>query len=335
MAVSIVDVAELAGVGKSTVSRVLTGDPRVRPSTRARVEQAVRELGYVPNALARGLASGRTQTIGLVVFELHNPFFGLLAHSVELAAREQGYHVLISSSHENAVRQQEVLNVLAERRVDGLLIVPVDSSDTSWIPTLQHRGCRVVLVNTAAGGNIVSSVGVDDVRGAYLAVSHLLSLGHRRVAFLAHPVGHDRRLLGYRKAHTKRKIRVDKALLELQLQDAEPDTMHAAISRLLAMDDPPTAIFTLNDELAIATMQALSQHGMVIPDDISVVGYDDIPVAARLTPPLTTVAQPAEDQGRPATDLLLRSIKDSTLAIEHIVLQPRLVVRQTTAAPRP
>ncbi len=337
MSVSIIDVARRAGVSKSTVSRVLTNADSVRPHTRARIEAAMRDLGYRPNALARGLVHGRTHTLGLVVFDLLNPFFGLLTRGVEEAAQERGYNVLIGDSAGSVVRQRACLAMLAERRVDGLLVAPFGARDEE-LAGIQAAGLRTVLVNSTIDDDAaLSSVGVDNARGGYLAAHHLLALGHRRVGFLgdAHTVESCReRLSGYRRAHQDAGIPDDPWLVVEDLDGME--AVRLAVQRLLALPRPPTAICAVNDQFAIATLQALSLLGRRVPDDVALVGYDDIPVAAWLSVPLTTVAQPKEEQGRLAAGLLIDEVERPDTPVQRVVLQPRLVVRQSCGAlPRP
>ncbi len=335
MSASIMDVARRAGVSKSTVSRVLTDDVAVRPGTRLKVKEAMGAMGYHPNALARGLVHGRTHTLGLIVPDLLNPFFGLLARGVETAALARGYNVLISDSAANAARQHACLDLLAERRVDGVLIAPFGGEDDAFA-AIRAAGLRGVLVNSTAGDPALSSVGADNVQGGYLAVAHLLARGHRRIGFLgdAHTVESCReRLVGYRRAHREAAVADDPAVVVEDLAGME--AVHAAVRRLLALPRPPTAIFTVNDQFAIACLQALSLLGRRVPEDIALVGYDDIPVAAWLSVPLTTMAQPKEEQGRLAADLLIDHIETADTPVQRIILQPRLVVRRSSDASRP
>lgn len=332
--VSIADVARRAGVGTGTVSRVLSGHPNVRPATRAKVMLAIRELEYRPNALAQGLARGRTRTLGLVVFGLHNPFFGLLTHGVEAAARARGYNVLIADSAGSVEQQQQCIDMLIDRRVDGVIITPIHSEERE-LAAIRASGVRAVLLNSAAGDESVSSVGGDNARGGYLAARHLLDLGHRRIAFLGHLhsiAGCRERLDGYMRAFGEVGAAADAELVVEDLidMDAVRDTVH----RLLDLAQPPSAIMTINDEYAIAVLQALAERGRRVPDDIALVGYDDIPVAAWLTSPLTTVAQAKEEQGRLAANLLIDQIENPAVPAQRIMLSPRLIVRQSCGATR-
>jgi len=336
---SIVDVALRARVSKSTVSRVVTGHPSVRPETQRRVREAIDALGYQPNALARSLLNGRSRTIGLIVYQLHNPYFGLLAHGVEATARARGYHVLIADSGDSVAQGQECLAMFAERRVDGVLLAPTHLEEE--LATVRRAGLRSVLFNAASGETLdsgdgmISFVGADDVRGGYLATRHLLDLGHRRVAFLGNrpgiPACRDR-LRGYRQAHAVLDLGTFPELIVEDVLDLHGAV--AAVQRLLDLPEPPTAIFAINDEFAIATLQALTMRGCRVPDDVALVGFDDIPVAAWLGVPLTTVAAPVEEFGRIATNLLIDQIEDPRRPAQRVLIDLRLVVRRSCGAAR-
>jgi len=331
--VSIVEVAERAGVGKSTVSRVLTGHPDVRPETRARIEVAMREMGYRPNGVARAFVTGRTHMVGLILLNLHNPFFALLAQGAEIAARARGYNVLIMDSSDSITQQQDCLAMLAERRVDGILIVPLHPEHDA-LDALRRAGMKMVLLNAIDGDDAIPSVSTDNVRGGRLATQHLLGLGHRRIAYVGHRrtmAGSQERLYGYRLAHTEGTVTLDPALVIEDIPGLE--AVRGALHQLLDLPDPPTALFMVNDEFAMAALQALAERGLRVPDDIALVGHDDIPVAAWLTVPLTTVAQPIEEKGRIAANVLIDQIEQPTLPVQHVVLQPHLVVRQSCGAP--
>jgi LacI family transcriptional regulator len=331
--VSIVDVARASGVSTSTVSRILTKHPRVRPSTRLRVETAIRELGYRPNALARSLLSGRTYTLGLVTYGLHNPFFGLLAYGVEVAARARGYSLLVGDS-EDIAQQAECLTMFADRRVDGVLVAPLQDP-AEELAVLRGADIKVVLLTCTAGEVPVSSVGVDDVRASKEATLHLLSLGHRRIGFLGTRrmiPGVRERLHGFHLAHQQIGVDVDADLVIQDLGDM--NAVHAAIGQLLDLSVPPTAILAVNDEFAIVVLQEMHRRNRRVPEDIALVGFDDIPVAAWLGVPLTTVAQPIEGIGRIAANLLIDQIEQPGAPVQHILLDAHLVVRQSCGGSR-
>lgn len=327
------DVARQAGVSKSTVSRVLTGHPRVQKETRERVEQAIQALGYRPNALARGLARGRTYTLGLVLFALQNPFFGLVAQGAEMAARARGYHMLITTNGTlDREQQQACLGMLAERRVDGILIAPLQTEEQDLVE-IQKIGVRTVLLDTTDGRGILSSVGGDNVQGGYLATKHLLDLGHRRIGVLSHLSSLSsvrQRLQGYCQAHVEKGVNIDTQLIMRDLSNMH--MVREAVHHLLNLPEPPTALFAINDDYAIAALQTLALREYWVPEDIALMGYDDLPIASWLTVPLTTVNQPKEEMGRIATDLLIDQIEHPELPVRHIILPPHLVVRRSCGA---
>jgi len=332
---SIFDVAKAAGVGTSTVSRVLNGHPSVRPATSLRVREAMQTLGYRPNAMARGLVAGRSHTLGLALYALHNPFFGLLAEGIATAARARGYDVLITLSDES--HRGEMLTTLVERRVDGVFLAPIHLEDE--LAEIRKAGMKAVVLSTAdregvgTADRLISFVGTDNVRGGYLATRHLIDLGHRRISFLGYDrnnlAGRDR-LQGYMHAHQDRNIALDPALILQDLLSMED--ARGAARRLLIAPQPPTAIFAVNDEFAIAAFQATTDLGRRVPDEVALVGFDDIPFAACLPVPLTTVALPIAEIGRVATNLLIDQIEHPDHPAQHVMIQSELIVRGSCGA---
>jgi len=319
------------------VSRVLNGHVSVRAATRVRVEAAVQQLGYRPSALARGLVNGRSHTLGFAVYALHNPTLGLLAHGVASAAHLRGYDVIIVDSFGDADSRGERIAKLVERRVDGLLLAPTRLEEE--LSTIRRTGIKTVVFDTAPEGYtddddpLVSFVGTDNARGGHVATHHLLELGHRRIGFLGYPhtiQGSKDRLQGYRRAHDEHGIQVDPALVVEDLHDME--AARAATCQLMENGRPPTAIFAVNDELAIAALQALTWRGSHVPDDVALVGFDDTPLAAWLTVPLTTIAMPIAEIGRIATNLLIDQIEHPAAPAQRVVVPSRLIVRESCGA---
>jgi LacI family transcriptional regulator len=294
----------------------------------------IRETGYRPNALARGLLNGRTHTLGLVTYGLHNPYFGLLAYSVEVAARARGYNLLVGDSEDIVAQQEECLTMFADRRVDGVLVAPIQDP-AKELAVLRSAGIKVVLLTAAPGDLRISSVSVDSVRASKEATLHLLSLGHRRIGFLGHrhmlPAVQDR-VHGFHLAHQQVGISVDPDLVIQELVNL--GAVQAAVGRLLELSAPPTAILAVNDEYAIAALQELQRRNRRVPDDIGLVGFDDIPIAALLSVPLTTVSLPAQDFGRVAANLLIDQIEQPDAPVQRIVIDAHLVVRQSCGAHR-
>lgn len=331
MAAKIKDVAAHAGVSVGTVSNVLNGRATV-PGTIDRVRAAIDALGYVRNDAARQLRAGRSRSIAMVVLDVGNPFFAAVARGAEARAAEDGYVVLLGSSGQDAARETAYLDQFREQRVAGALITPTDA-DRRGAQRLQESGIPVVLVDEPAGEDDVSSVWVDDVEGGYLAVSHLLSQGRRRIAVVAGPSATRQvadRLTGARRAVQE----VPGATLEI----IEADEMTVLAGRavgeqLRGTPERPDAVFATNDLLAVGLLQALTLLGDVrVPEDIALIGYDDIDFAAAAVVPLSSIRQPATALGYTAVDLLLRQLDNELAPSEREVrFQPELVVRSSTS----
>jgi LacI family transcriptional regulator len=319
------DVAAAAEVSLMTVSRVVNGEPGVLPETAARVERAIRRLGYQRNDMARQLRSkGQlTHTIGLLVDDLANPFFATLASAVEDAARIRKYVVLIGSSNDNLRREREVISAFCARRVDGLIVVPAAGSHR-FLRDQLAAGVKVVCVDRPAEGLRVDTVVVDNRNGAYGAVRHLLERGHRRIGYLG-----DRddiwtvqeRYEGFVEALAGERLAPDPALIRQGLQSrAEAASVAAALTEL---PDPPTALFASNDLMTMGAIDGL--HGRA--ESIALVGFDEFSLADKLTPRVTVVAQDPAAIGATAAQLLFARIGGDTSPPRDVVLLTRLVAR--------
>jgi LacI family transcriptional regulator len=333
MAANIRDVAALAGVSVGTVSNVLNHRDKVTPDVAARVRDAIAELGYVRNDAARQLRAGRSRSIGLVVPDIGNPFFAEVARGAERRAAEDGMAVLIVTSDGDPAREESSLELFLEQRVHGVLITPA-GDDLAALSRLVDAGMPVILVDREAGDSPLVSVAVDDTEGGRLAASHLLALGRRRLAFIAGPRSTRQvadRLEGARRAVAE----VPGATLEVLDQPGLTVLHGRAAGQALRDRTPaerPDAVFAANDLLAVGVLQALSMLSDVrVPDDIALIGYDDIDFAAAAVVPLSSVRQPAATMGYAAVDLLLTSETDAAQQ-RSIRYQPELVSRQSTVA---
>jgi LacI family transcriptional regulator len=344
MAAGMKDVASLAGVAVGTVSNVLNHPDLVRPLTRARVEAAMEQLGFIPNGSARQLRAGRSRCLGLVVLDVTNPFFTEVARGVEDYAQAAGYAVILCNSDEADDKERRYLRVLEEQRVRGILITPVHGRAPE-LRRIRERGTPVVLLDRPGSAG-QCSVAVDDRRGGEIAVSHLLALGHRRIALVNGPVAirqcADRRR-GALRAVERAGLDPVAVLIEVTVPAMNARAGAAAADELLgpglASRGPrPTAVFCTNDMLALGLLRRLGQAGVAVPGDLAVVGYDDIEFAADAAVPLTSVRQPKYQLGRAAAELLLDEA-DRPDQHEHrrIVFKPELVARasSTAAASRP
>ncbi|MBU4465571.1 MAG: LacI family transcriptional regulator [Actinobacteria bacterium] len=332
MSVSVKDVAAAASVSVGTVSNVLNQPAKVSPETVERVQRAIAELGYVRNDAARQLRAGRSRSIGLVVLDVRNPFFTDVARGAESRAAEEGLSVLLGNSDETAHREDSYLDLFREQRVNGVLITPT-SDDLSHLERLRDGGTPVILVDREAPDGSFSSVAVDDVEGGYLAASHLASLGRRRLAYLAGPLGIAQvadRLEGARRAVAEH---VGATLEVIEMPALSVLQGRAAGVAIIARppEERPDAIFAANDLLAVGVLQAFAMMSEVrVPDDIALIGYDDIDFAAAAVVPLSSIRQPASEIGSAAVDLLLRELADASGSPDHVRFRPELVIRAST-----
>ena len=338
MAAGMKDVASLAGVAVGTVSNVLNHPDLVRPLTRARVEAAMEELGFIPNGSARQLRAGRSRCLGLVVLDVTNPFFTEVARGVEDYAQAAGYAVILCNSDEAHDKERRYLRVLEEQRVRGILITPVHGRSPE-LRRIRDRGTPVVLLDRP-GSPGQCSVAVDDRRGGEIAVAYLLELGHQSIALVNGPTAirqcADRRWGAYR-AVEHAGLDPSKVLTEVPVPAMNPRGGAAAADDLLRgahnAQNKPTAVFCANDMLALGLLRGLGQAGVSVPGDLAVVGYDDIEFAADAAVPLTSVRQPKYQLGRAAAELLLDEA-DRPDEHEHrrIVFTPELVVRASSGS---
>jgi len=328
--VGIREVARHAGVSNATVSNVLNRPGVVAPATRQRVLAAIEELGFVRNESARQLRAGSSRVIAYVVLDAANPFFTDVARGVEDAARKAGLALFLCNSASDDGREREYLELLHEQRVEGILITPVDAE------RLTDRGTPVVLVDRESNGTYCS-VAVDDVLGGELAVTHLIENGHRRIAMIGGPLSiqqvRDRRE-GAMRALANAGLPAD-ALTFLETRSLQVAEGRGAGERLVGLPAArrPTAAFCANDLLALGLLQSMTQQGLKVPDDLAVVGYDDIEFAAAAAVPLTSVRQPREQLGRTAATLLLAE-NEPGHEHRHVKFQPELVVRASSAVKR-
>jgi DNA-binding LacI/PurR family transcriptional regulator len=332
------DVAALAAVSHQTVSRVINGQTSVAEPTRRRVLDAIDRLGYVPSPLARGLSSNRTHTLGMVTADVSDGFFARAVAGAEAEARRRNYYLIVGSVEESPDDQEGAgyLRLMLDRRVEGLILAR---------PGVVVRGDELERANRASIPlvSIGSSqphgftvVDVDNRRGGRDATDHLIGLGHRAIATIVGPLewpSAEARLAGYHDALRAAGIAVDPALVE-----AAPDwgleSGYAATDRLLARGRPITAIFAHSDLMAIGAIRRLRSEGLRVPDDVSVLGFDDLPVAAYVDPPLTTVHQPMREVGALAADILLDRVGGIDRTTGPHLLPASLVVRQSTASPK-
>jgi LacI family transcriptional regulator len=329
--VGIKQVARHAGVSPGTVSNVLNRPERVASDTRTRVEQAIRELGFVRNGSASTLRAGQGRTIGLMVLDLGNPFFTDMARGVEDVVSERGYAVILCSSGASTDKEERNLRMLAEQRVRGVLVTPVDE-DAGRLDLLRERGVATVMLDHTATTSDQCSVAVDDVAGGERAVAHLLDRGARDIAYISGPLSirqcADRRI-GARRA--MRAAGSATSPREVVVATMTPRAGQEGAERLLAGGSLPDAIFCANDLLAMGVLRGLLQAGVDVPGDVALIGYDDIEFTAAAAVPLSSVRQPTYQLGRIATELLLNECDNPEgHAHQQVMFQPELIVREST-----
>jgi LacI family transcriptional regulator len=333
---SIRDVAARAGVSVGTASNVLNRPHAVAPPTRARVEAAIAALGFVPNDSARALRSMSTRTIGLIVLDVSNPFFTDVARGVEDAATAEGLAVFLCNSDQSVERERRYLELLEERRVQGVLITPANGI-TARLRGLRRRGTSVVLLDRMAHSRNFCSVSVDDVAGGRLAAAHLVAQGHRRIAVIGGPPAvqqvEDRRA-GARAALREAGL-PESALVLVDTQQLNVAAGRAAGARVaeMAPSRRPTAAFCVNDLLALGFLQEMTRRRIGVPDEMAIAGYDDIDFAAAAAVPLSSVRQPREELGRAAARMLVEEAQEGSRHVHRqLVFEPEMVVRESSQA---
>jgi len=330
------DVAQKAGVSSATVSHVINNSRVVSDETREKVLAAIRALHYRRDGVARSLRRSQTNSIGLMISDIANPFFPDVVRGAEDIARSQGYNVILCNTDEDAEKERLYLDVLLEKRVDGIVMTPTGGNQ-EYIQELLFSGIPITFVDRWIPGIDVDAALVDNEQAACEAVTHLIKLGHRRIAVVDAQLASSaiaERLEGYRRALADAGIPFDRRLIVISRSDI--DAGFTVASKLLTLSPRPTAVFGTNNLVTLGVMQAIVRQGLRCPEDVAVVGFDDFPWASAFHPALTTVAQPSYALGRTATGLLMRCIaRRQTQPTEEAparhteVLHARLVVRES------
>lgn len=332
--VTIKDIARAVGVAHSTVSRALNGDPRISKATREKVLQAARELNYRPNLPARALARGRVLSIGLVVPDVSEPFYGRIVAGVDRVTFDAGFNLVLYITHADRQRELAALEQIRHGRVDGMILM-IRKARAQAVVELKEQGVPLVLLLQKIRGSGIDSVRIDNVGGAAEAVRHLIDGGHRRIALISgpsHAPDARERIKGYRAALDQAGIPYREELVVRG--DFSFASGFRAVDALLRgpASQWPTAIFAANDHMAMGAIKRLAERGIAVPRDIAVVGFDDIAPAAYFQPSLTTVRQPIDESGRKAAELLIARIQGAVQEPREIVLKTELVVRESCGA---
>jgi LacI family transcriptional regulator, galactose operon repressor len=329
--VTIEDVAKRAQVSRATVSRVLNNNLRVDESLRSRVLEAVQALDYQPNHVARRLRARSSTVIGLIISDIQNPYFISVIRGVEDTAYAQHMSIVLCNSDEDVTKQQLYLQLMESEHVAGLIIVPANSHDNAGLARLKQAGIPIILLDRTVETLQVDAVKVDNMRGAYEAVNHLIELNHRRIGIISgfkHLTTGDERYQGYREALTAAGLPIDDSLV--RFGDFKTESGYHLTHELMAAADPPKALFVANNLMTLGAMRALHELGVRIPEDIALVGFDDMPWSGELYSPLTAVSQPTYELGQEAVQLLMRRISQPAAPYRTIVLQTRLIIRESS-----
>jgi len=330
---SIKDIARLANVSHSTVSRALSGSTLISPETTDRIRRIAEDSGYRPSAAARSLVTSRSATIGVVVTTIADPFAAEVVLGIEDAANDHDYSVILANSNADPDREVRVVRSFEERRVDGI-IVTSSRVGAVYAEKLSQTQVPIVLLNNQHPSEFIHSVMIDNLPASLQAARHLIELGHRRIAYIGDRFGcqsDTERFSGYRAA-------LDHADLPFLPQfvvhgNGKPEEGASAMGTLLRLPEPPTAVFCYNDMTALGAMRFISARGLRVPSDISVVGFDDLFLAQYSAPPLTTVRQPMRDMGRLAMETLMQLLAGAG-SQRNIKVPGELIVRQSTAPPK-
>lgn len=330
---TILDVAKLAGVSTATVSRVINTPDQVREATRSKVERAMQLCNYKYNALARGFATKQSKTIGLIIPTIRNSVFAESTRGVQDYADGQENQVILGNTYYSYEQEEKLIKTLLGNQVDGLIITTTNLKG-AVLKSLVDEGIPFVLLYSTLKGGPMSAVGIDNYRGGYLATEHLVQLGHQRIGMVAGNFSMSDRSLhrwhGYKQCLKKYDIAYDKDLLAQT--DYSLSGGKAAAQKLLSLDKPPTALFCSNDYLALGAMKGAREKGLRLPEDLSVVGFDDILIASHIVPELTTVYQPAYEMGKLGAKLLFELMKKESKPVQ-LMLDSSLIVRASTIAP--
>jgi LacI family transcriptional regulator len=331
MTVTIYDVAREANVSMATVSRVVNGNPNVKPTTRKKVNEAISRLGYRPNAVARGLASKKTTTVGVIIPDISNSFYAELARGIEDIATMYKYNIILSNSDQNLEKELTLINNMLAKQVDGLLFMGGTITDVH-IEEYEKAGVPIVLAATFDEAKSFPSVNIDYEQAAYDAVTYLIEKGHTQIGLVSGPLEQDviclSKLNGYKRALEEHKLPYDENFVTIGDQTYESGI--EAYEAFLEKNISPTAIFVENDEMAIGVIHSAQDNGVMVPNNLEVIGFDNTKLATMVRPKLTTVVQPMYDMGAVAMRLLTKYMNKENVEDHTVILPHHLQIRQST-----
>jgi LacI family transcriptional regulator/LacI family repressor for deo operon, udp, cdd, tsx, nupC, and nupG len=328
---SLTDVAKAAGVSIATVSRVISHPDKVAHDTQTRVRKAMKELSYQPNRVARRLRQrgGRRHLLGLIIPDIQNPFFSEMARGVEDVAYANEFAVMLCNSDEDLNKESFYLDVMRAESVDGIILPPINDRDPAVVK-MAASGMPIVTVDRSLSESTVDQVEVDNRQGAFDAVTHLIKVGHRRIGLITGRLNVStsrERKAGYEQALAARDLAVDPNYM--RIGDYKQTSGRTLADELLALANPPTALFVANNLMAVGAMEAIHKRKLKIPGDVAIIGFDDLPWADALDPPLSVVRQPAYEVGRAAAELLLKRLTNRNSPAAWLRLRPRLILRSS------
>ncbi|GGJ05340.1 LacI family transcriptional regulator [Shewanella hanedai] len=323
------DVAKLAGVSTTTVSHVLNKTRFVSAEGKAKVEDAVMQLNYVPNTVARSLKGGSSRVLGMLVTDSNNPFYADLIQWVDQVAYRHGYNLILCNTQGNIERAKDYMSMLSQRRVDGMLMM---SSDARQLPVSSYGTMPMVMMDSGPDRAGYDRILDDSEQGGYMATKYLLQAGHRCIGLLAGPLeksNSQNRIAGYRRAMAEAYVEVDESWIQSGEFTYEGGV--TAMTELLKQQKKVTSIFASNDLMAMGAIRVAGEHGLIVPKDLSVIGYDDIPGAKYFNPPLTTMRQPLELMAEQAIAMLLARMETPESEGQRTLLTPTLITRDSVA----
>ncbi|MCC3357983.1 catabolite control protein A [Bacillus sp. REN16] len=331
MNVTIYDVAREANVSMATVSRVVNGNPNVKPTTRKKVQEAIERLGYRPNAVARGLASKKTTTVGVIIPDISNIFYSELARGIEDIATMYKYNIILSNSDQNKEKEFHLLNTMLGKQVDGIVFMSGNITD-EHVQEFEKSPVPIVLAASVENTNSVPAVTIDVEQASYDAVTELTKKGHKKIAFisglLTEPINGEKKLAGYKRAIEDAELSFNE---EYVIEgDYSYDSGIEGFEKIHELADKPTAVFVGSDEMALGVIHSAQDLGYSIPDDIEVIGFDNTRLALMVRPQLTSVVQPMYDIGAVAMRLLTKFMNKENVDEQIVVLPHRIEFRNST-----